>query len=170
MVYTRKTVWPLLFGILMVAYAYLAQSGALEPLIKFLGTARLLNEMRILGYSFGALGIVAGLWQLLAPPKEGHTDYYLSAVGGVVFIMMVAFVVKWGLDPLMAQWGRAAQPALGFNFASIMNLNYVVMGILSGIIIVNVFKVPGWAENGVRLSRLGLKTGVILLGDRKSVV
>jgi uncharacterized membrane protein YadS len=27
-----------------------------------------------------------------------------------------------------------------------------------------VFKVPGWAENGVRLSRLGLKTGVILLG------
>lgn len=29
---------------------------------------------------------------------------------------------------------------------------------------VNVFKVPRWAENGVRLSRLGLKTGVILLG------
>ena len=31
-------------------------------------------------------------------------------------------------------------------------------------VIVNVFKVPDWAENGVRLSRLGLKTGVILLG------
>ena len=164
MVYTRKTVWPLVFGILMVAYAYLAQSGALEPLITFLGTGRLVNEMRILGYSFGAIGIVAGLWQLLAPPKEGHADYYLSAAGGVVFIMMIAFVVKWGLDPLMAQWGHAAQPALGFNFASVMNLNYVVMGILAGIIIVNVFRVPGWAENGVRLSRLGLKTGVILLG------
>jgi len=27
-----------------------------------------------------------------------------------------------------------------------------------------VFKIPAWAENGVRLSRLGLKTGVILLG------
>jgi uncharacterized membrane protein YadS len=38
------------------------------------------------------------------------------------------------------------------------------MGILAGIIIVNVFQVPAWAENGVRLSRLGLKTGVILLG------
>ena len=164
MVYTKRTLWPLVFGLVMVAYAYSVQAGALEAVIKFLGTARNVGEMRILGYSFGAIGIVAGLWQLLAPPKEGHTDYYLSAVGGVVFIMMVAFIVKWGLDPLMAQWGHAAQPAIGFNFASIMNLNYVVMGILAGIIIVNVFKVPGWAENGVRLSRLGLKTGVILLG------
>jgi uncharacterized membrane protein YadS len=164
MVYTRRTVWPLVLGIIMVAYAYMVQSGAMEPVIKFLGTARNVGEMQILGYTFGVIGIVAGLWQLLAPPKEGNADYALSMIGGVVFIMMVAFVVKWGLDPLMAQWGRAAQPSLGFNFASVMNLNYVVMGILAGIIIVNVFKVPGWAENGVRLSRLGLKTGVILLG------
>jgi uncharacterized membrane protein YadS len=164
MVYTRRTVWPLVLGIIMVAYAYLVQSGAMEPVIKFLGSGRNAGEMQMLGYIFGVIGILAGLWQLLAPPKEGQTDYYLSMVGGVIFIMMVAFIVKWGLDPLMAQWGRAAQPTLGFNFASVMNLNYVVMGILAGIIIVNVFKVPGWAENGVRLSRLGLKTGVILLG------
>jgi len=59
-----------------------------------------------------------------------------------------------GVDPQMGQWGKAAQPALGFNFASVMNLNYVVMGILAGIVIVNVFKVPAWAEHGVRLSRL----------------
>lgn len=164
MVYTRRTVWPLVFGVIMVAYAYLVQSGAMEPVIKFLGTARIAGEMQILGYCFGAIGILAGLWQLLAPPKEGQGDYYLSMAGGLVFIMMVAFVVKWGLDPLMAQWGRQAQPTLGFNFASVMNLNYVVMGIIAGIVIVNVFKVPDWAENGVRLSRLGLKTGVILLG------
>jgi uncharacterized membrane protein YadS len=164
MVYTRKTVWPLVLGIIMVAYAYMVQTGAMEPVIKFLGSGRNAGEMQILGYTFGVIGIVVGLWQLLAPPKEGQADYYLSMVGGVVFIMMVAFIVKWGLDPLMAQWGRAAQPTLGFNFASVMNLNYVVMGILAGIIIVNVFRVPGWAENGVRLSRLGLKTGVILLG------
>jgi uncharacterized membrane protein YadS len=164
MVYTRKSVWPLVFGIIMVAYAYLAQSGMLAPLVKYLGTAQLLNEMQILGYAFGGIGIAAGLWQLLAPPKEGQGDYFLSMVGGVVFIMMVAFIVKWGLDPLMAQWAREAQPALGFNFASVMNLNYVVMGIIAGIVIVNVFRVPAWAENGIRLSRLGLKTGVILLG------
>ena len=42
---------------------------------------------------------------------------------------------------------------------SFSNFSYI-----AGIIVVNVFKVPGWAQNGVRLSRLGLKTGVILLG------
>jgi uncharacterized membrane protein YadS len=51
----------------------------------------------------------------------------------------------------------------------VLNLNYVVMGILAGIIIVNVFKIPSWAQNGVRMSRLGLKTGVILLGTLYSL-
>ena len=164
MVYTQRTPWTLIMGIIMVAYAYLVQSGALEAVIKYLGTGRLAGEMQMLGYIFGGIAILIGLWQLIAKTAEGHVDYYLSAIGGVTFIMLVAFIVKWGLDPQMAQWGRTAQPALGFNFASVMNLNYVVMGILAGIVIVNVFKVPAWAENGVRLSRLGLKTGVILLG------
>jgi uncharacterized membrane protein YadS len=51
----------------------------------------------------------------------------------------------------------------------VLGLNYIVLGILAGIIIVNVFRIPGWAENGVRLSRLGLKTGVILLGTLYSL-
>jgi len=164
MVYTRRTVWPLVIGIIMVAYAYLVQSGNMAGLIKFLNTGRYVGEMVTLGYAFGAVAILVGLWQLVVTPREGHGDYYLSTVAGVMFIMLVAFVVKWGLDPLMALWGSQARPTLGFNFASVLNLNYVVMGILAGIIVVNVFRVPHWAENGVRLSRLGLKTGVILLG------
>ena len=164
MVYTKRTFWPLVIGIIMVGYAYLVQSGQMVSVIKFLNTGRYVGEMLTLGYAFGGVAIAAGLWHLVAAPREGHSDYYLSTIAGVMFIMLVAFVVKWGLDPLMANWGRDAQPTLGFNFASVMNLNYVVMGILAGIIVVNVFKVPGWAENGVRLSRLGLKTGVILLG------
>ncbi|MFN7085288.1 MAG: YeiH family protein [Burkholderiales bacterium] len=164
MVYTQKTPWTLVMGIIMVAYAFLVQNGMMEPVIKFLNTGRHAGEMQTLGYAFGALAILIGLWQVFATPREGQTDYYLSTVAGLTFIMLIAFIVKWGLDPLMAKWGREAQPALGFNFASILNLNYVVMGIIAGIVIVNVFKVPGWAQNGVRLSRLGLKTGVILLG------
>ncbi|MDP1716705.1 MAG: putative sulfate exporter family transporter [Burkholderiales bacterium] len=164
MVYTQKTPWTLIMGIIMVAYAYMVKSGMMEPLIKFLNTGRHAGEMQTLGFAFGAIAILVGLWQMLAAPKEGQTDYYLSTVAGLIFIMLIAFLVKWGLDPLMGKWGRDAQPALGFNFASVLNLNFVVMGIIAGIIIVNVFKVPGWAQNGVRLSRLGLKTGVILLG------
>lgn len=169
MVYTQKSPWTLIIGLIMVAYAYCVQSDVLEPVIKYLGTGRYAGEMQILGYAFGGVAILVGLWQLVATPREGHADYYLSTIAGVMFIMLVAFIVKWGLDPLMAKWGREAQAALGFNFASVMNLNYVVMGILAGIIIVNVFKVPDWAENGVRLSRLGLKTGVILLGTLYSL-
>ena len=164
MVYSQRTPWTLVMGIVMVAYAYLVKSGALEAAIKFLNTSRYADEMQTLGYTFGGIAIVVGVWQLLAKSAEGHADYYLSTVGGVTFIMLIAFIVKWGLDPLMAMWGQQAQPALGFNFASVMNLNYVVMGIVAGLIIVNVFRIPGWAENGVRLSRLGLKIGVILLG------
>ena len=164
MVYTKRTIWPLVIGVIMVGYAYLVQSGNMAPLIKFLNTGRYAGEMVTLGYAFGGVAIAAGLWHLVAAPREGQADYYFSTIAGVMFIMLVAFIVKWGLDPLMANWGRAAQPTLGFNFASVMNLNYVVMGILAGIIVVNVFKVPQWAENGVRLSRLGLKSGVILLG------
>ena len=164
MVYSQRTPWTLTMGIIMVAYAWLVKAGALEAAIKFLNTSRYTGEMQTLGYTFGGIAIAVGVWQLLAKTAEGHVDYYLSAVGGVTFIMLIAFIVKWGLDPLMALWGREAQSALGFNFASVMNLNYVVMGIVAGLVIVNVFRIPGWAENGVRLSRLGLKTGVILLG------
>jgi len=164
MVYSQKTPWTLVIGVIMIAYAYAVQSGMMGPIIQYLNTARYTGEMQVLGYAFGAAALVVGLWQLLAPPREGHLDYYLSTVAGVAFIMVIAFIVKWGLDPQMAKWGREARGALGFDFASVLNLNYVVMGILAGIVVVNVFKVPSWAENGVRLSRLGLKTGVILLG------
>jgi uncharacterized membrane protein YadS len=164
MIYTKKTPWTLILGLIMVAYAYLVQAGVMEPVIKYLHTAKLTGEMVTMGYVCGIIAVVVGLWQLAAKPKEGQADYYLSTVGGLAFILLVAFVVKWVLDPQMSAWGKAAAPSLGFNFASVMNLNYVVMGIVAGIVIVNVFKIPSWAENGVRMSRLGLKTGVVLLG------
>src|SRR3989344_1733295 len=76
--------------------------------------------------------------------KKALTDKFGLAL--VAFILVVAFIVKWVLDPQMGAWGKAAAPTLGFNFASVMNLNFVVMGIVAGIVIVNVFKIPEWAE------------------------
>ncbi|MCZ7654195.1 MAG: YeiH family protein [Rhodocyclaceae bacterium] len=68
------------------------------------------------------------------------------------------------LDPIFGNWGKAAEPTLGWNFARIFNLNYVVLGIVIGIVIVNLLRIPAWAANGVRTARFFLKTGVILLG------
>jgi uncharacterized membrane protein YadS len=117
-------------------------------------------------YTFGGAFTVIGLFILAWKPKPGNLDYYISTVPGMALILLIACVVRWGLDPMFANWGKAVQDAgvLTWDFAKIFNLNYVVMGIVAGIVIVNVFKIPGWAANGVRTARLFLKTGVILLG------
>jgi len=117
-----------------------------------------------LSYYFGGAFVLIGLLTLVWKPSEGNLDYYMSVVPGIAFILLIAFIVRWGLDPVFANWGKAAQPTLGWDFAKIFNLNYVVLGIVIGIIIVNVLKIPSWAANGVRTARFFLKTGVILLG------
>ena len=119
-----------------------------------------------LSYYFGGAFTLIGLFSLLWKPKEGNLDYYTSVVPGIAYILLIAFIVRWGLDPIFANWGKAVKDAgtLSWDFAKIFNLNYVVLGIVIGIIIVNVFKIPAWAANGVRTARFFLKTGVILLG------
>ena len=83
-----------------------------------------------------------------------------------MFILLIAMLVRWFLAPEIAVVSQSMGKIgdTGKHLHTILGLNYIVLGILTGIIIVNVFKIPSWAENGVRLSRLGLKTGVILLG------
>lgn len=164
MVYTKRTPWTLIMGIIMVGYAWLVQQGMLDGLIKYMGTSKLVGEMTTMGYIFGAIAIVVGLWQLLATPKEGNADYYLSTVAGATFILLLVFVVKYYAEPMFKIWGKMSKDAIGWDFANTLGFNYILLGIIVGMIVVNVFKVPSWAENGVRLSRLGLKTGVILLG------
>ncbi|MBT9613988.1 MAG: putative sulfate exporter family transporter [Burkholderiales bacterium] len=118
------------------------------------------------GYFFGSVFVLIGLFILTWKAKAGNLDYYISTVPGMALILLIAFVVRWGLDPMFANWGKDVQAAgiLSWDFAKIFNLNYVVMGILAGIVIVNVIGIPAWAANGVRTARVFLKTGVILLG------
>jgi uncharacterized integral membrane protein (TIGR00698 family) len=117
-------------------------------------------------YLFGGLFAVLGLLVLAWKPTEGSLDYYLSIFPGIAFILLIAFVVRWGLDPMFANWGKMTQDTgiLSWDFAKIFNLNYVVIGIVIGILVVNVFGIPDWAANGVRTARFFLKSGVILLG------
>ena len=117
-----------------------------------------------LAYILGGLFTAVGVLVLVLPKKEGHLDYYAGVVPGMAFIVGIACAVRWILDPMFANWGKAAQPTLGWDFAKIMNLTYVVLGIVLGMIIVNLLRIPAWAANGVRTARLFLKTGVVLLG------
>lgn len=170
MVYTKKHPALLIMGIIFVAIAYLADSGGMSGMIDYLKAGKYAGEMVGMGYAFGAIAVVVGLWHLVGSHSEGNLDYYLSTVAGAIFILLIAMLVRWYLAPLVAVLSKGLGPIMGAKYLhQVLGLNYVVLGILAGIITVNVFSIPAWAENGVRLSRLGLKTGVILLGTLYSL-
>jgi len=170
MVYTKKHPALLIMGVIFIAIAYMADSGAMGDLIGYLKAKKYVAEMVGLGYAFGGIAVVVGAWHLMGTHTEGNMDYYLSAVAGAIFILLVAMIVRWYGAPLIAVWSKSLGPVMGAkHLHTVLGLNYVVLGILAGMVIVNVFGIPSWAQNGVRLSRLGLKTGVILLGTLYSL-
>jgi len=172
MVYTKKSPALLIMGIIMTAIGYLYTSGNMDGLVEYLDIGKKYGgEMSTLPYYFGIFSIVVGLWHLVGSHKEGSLDYYSSTIAGAIFILLIAMLVRWFIAPEVAVIGKSIGDIgeTGKTIDHILGLNYVVIGILAGIVIVNVFKVPHWAQNGVRLSRLGLKTGVILLGTLYSL-
>ncbi len=165
MVYTKRHAAVLIMGLALLALGYCTELGLLDGVIKYLGTSRSKPAMITLPYTFGAIGVVIGLWQLIGVHRPSGLDYISSALGGALFILFVAMMIRWFLDPLVAVWSRATGPVFGGKYIhDVFGLNYIVLGIVAGILLVNTVGIPNWAQNGVRLSRLGLKTGVVLLG------
>jgi len=170
MVYTKKHPALFLMGVIMVAVGALADFSLMGNVISYLAIEKLMGEVTTLPYIFGSIAIIVGLWHWFGEHKEGNLDYYLSTVAGVIFILLIAMVVRWFAAPFIAVLSQSMGPVMGAKYLhEVLGLNYIVLGILTGIIVVNFFRVPLWAENGVRLSRLGLKTGVILLGTLYSL-
>jgi len=165
MVYTHKHPATLIMGLIFLAIGLLAGAGMLDGLINYLHAKKYVGEMVWMGYIFGIMGLLVGSWHLWGSHEEGDLDYYLSSIGGALFILLVAMLIRWYLAPYVAVLSKAMGPVMGDkHLHKVLGLNYVVLGILAGMIIVNTTGIPKWAQNGVRLSRLGLKTGVILLG------
>lgn len=168
MVYTKKSPALLIIGVIMLAIWFMADAGMLSGYIDHLGGKKYkyMGELLTLPLYFGIISAVFGAWQWFGAHREGHWDYYSSTVAGAMFILLIAMLVRWFIAPEVAVISKAMGEVgnTGKHIHKLLGLNYVVLGILTGIIIVNVFTVPEWAKNGVRVSRLGLKTGVILLG------
>lgn len=179
MVYSKKSPALFIIGVVMLAIWYMASSGIMggfEEHLKSLAAPgkmkyKYIAEMSTMPLYFGIVSVVVGLWQMLGSHKEGNLDYYSSSVPGAMFILLIAMLVRWIIAPEVEaiSVGMGKVGDTGKHWHKLLGLNYVVMGIVTGIVIVNVFRVPSWAENGVRLSRLGLKTGVILLGTLYSL-
>jgi len=170
MVYTKKHPALLIMGIIMLSLGALVDFGLMDGVISYLHISKHIGEMTSLSYIFGGIALIVGLWHFFGEHKEGHLDYYLSTIAGATFILFIAMAIRWFIAPLVAVWSKSLGPVMGAKYLhEVLGLNYIVLGILTGIIVVNFFKVPTWAENGVRLSRLGLKTGVVLLGTLYSL-
>lgn len=179
MVYTNKNPALFIIGLIMLAIWWGADTGVvngfIEHLTRLASPAKMkysyLSETQSIPLYFGMVAVVFGLWQWLGSHKEGGFDYYSSSIAGAMFILVIAMLVRWFVAPEIEAISRGMGKigATGSYIHKLLGLNYVVIGIVTGIIVVNVFKIPQWAQNGVRLSRLGLKSGVILLGTLYSL-
>lgn len=170
MVYTKKHPALLIIGVLLLLLGGLTSAGLLDGLISYLSIGKKTGEITSFSYAFGLISVLIGAWYMWGTHKEGNLDYYSSSVAGGMFILLIAMMITWFVAPYVAVISKSMGPVMGAKYLhEVLGLNYIVLGILAGIITVNVFRIPGWAENGVRLSRLGLKTGVILLGTLYSL-
>ncbi|MHB9102354.1 MAG: YeiH family protein [Sulfuricella sp.] len=88
-----------------------------------------------------------------------------SALPGLALIIITMVVIRLWIEPWMAHtkiFGMQKPLTDAFH------LNYILLGILTGLLYRNVIfggKIPDLLANGFKLSRLLIKTGIILLGS-----
>ena len=161
-------VW-IISGILLV-FGVLVTSGALTGLLTTFKVHKAMDLMQTMCFVGGGLGLAtAALRQSrMNKPMTNLDTFVLETIPGILFIIALAMGIRWFAEPMVKMMSSALVPVLGFKIYKVLNLNYVVLGILVGIIITNSWGIPKFAASGVKTARFVLKMGVILLGARYS--
>ncbi len=88
-----------------------------------------------------------------------------SAIPGLALIVITLVVIRWWVEPWMAT-------AVVFGdkgwLVQVFHLNYILLGILAGVLYRNVLfagTIPALFADGFKLSRLMIKAGIIMLGS-----
>ncbi len=166
---TQKNTPLFIMGGILVVYGFIANTGVLLPAMKYLHTHKYLDLQVIMCLVLGALGIMGGIVNSVRKPQNTTLDrFVLQPLGGVLLLLILAMAIRWYLEPLVKILSKNLQPTLGFKVYKVLNLNYVVLGILVGVIITNTIGIPKFAAAGVKTARFVLKMGVIMLGARYS--
>ncbi len=154
---------------LLIVYGLIVQTGALLSVMKYLHTHKSMDLQVTLSLILGGLALVGAL--INSAKKPGNTifdRFFLQPLGGVVMILIMAMAIRWYLEPLVKIMSASLKPVIGFKIYKVLNLNYVVLGILAGVVLTNSYGIPKFAEAGVKCARFVLKMGVIMLGARYS--
>lgn len=167
----------LIVGLILLVYALVLKSqdaavipGFLAELAATLKTNKTIDTQVAVGLWSGIIISIIGVWNLVVPAMTTKLDKLLRApIAGVGTIIILCIATRFYMEPMFKLWGKAAQPALGWDFSSIFGLNYVLLGIILGIIWVNTIGIPGWMQAGVKTARLAMKMGVITLGAMYSI-
>jgi len=159
----------LIMGGLLIIYGLIVKTGILLPMMKYLHTHKAMDLQMTLTLIVGGIVIVGALINSVKEPGNSIFDrFFLQPLGGIVLILVMAMAIRWYLEPLVKIMSDSLQPLLGFNVYKVLNLNYVVLGILAGVLLTNTWGIPKFAEAGVKCARFVLKMGVIMLGARYS--
>src|SRR5574341_478494 len=94
---------------------------------------------------------------------------FLQKLPAILPGMAVMVLTLYALRPWGAPW-MGATTLFGMKgfLVKVVHLNYILLAIIVGMLYRNVLfggKIPGWAEEGFRTTRLFIKTGVIMLGS-----
>ncbi|BDQ35489.1 YeiH family protein [Pseudodesulfovibrio portus] len=156
-------------GILLILGALVA-SGVLTGLLTTFKVHKAIELMETMCFVGGGLGVVTALIRQSRMNKPmGKLDVFvLETIPGILFILALAMGIRWFAEPMVKIASDSLAPVLGFAIYKVLNLNYVVLGIIVGIIITNSWGIPKFAASGVKTARFVLKMGVILLGARYS--
>lgn len=159
----------LIMGGLLIVYGLIVQTGVLLPMMKYLQTHKSMDLQMMLTLIVGGITIVGALINSVKEPGSSIIDrFFLQPLGGIVLILVMAMAIRWYLEPLVVIMSKSLESLLSFNVYKVLNLNYVVLGILAGVLLTNTWGIPKFAEAGVKCARFVLKMGVIMLGARYS--
>ncbi|MBS4095230.1 MAG: putative sulfate exporter family transporter [Sulfuricella sp.] len=101
--------------------------------------------------------------------SPGFLQKLPSALPGLALIILTMVVIRNWIEPWMTNAVILGQKGW---FVKVLHLNYILLGIICGMLYRNVVfggKMPDLFNDGFKLSRLMIKTGIILLGSLYTV-
>ena len=93
----------------------------------------------------------------------------VRALPGLALIILTMIAIRFWVEPWMASTVLFGQKGW---LVKVTHLNYILLGIIAGMLYRNIVfggKIPAIFEDGFKLSRLMIKTGIILLGSLYTV-